>query len=52
MPPIVAPTQVNDCHATVLHLFGLVHKRLTYRFQRRDFRLTHVAGGVVKNALP
>jgi hypothetical protein len=38
---------VHDLHATVLHLFGLDHKRLTYRFQGRDFRLTDVAGKVV-----
>jgi hypothetical protein len=39
---------VNDFHATLLHLFGLDHERLTYRFQGRDFRLTDVAGKVVK----
>jgi len=38
---------VNDLHATMLHLFGMDHKRLTYRFQGRDFRLTDVAGQVV-----
>jgi hypothetical protein len=38
---------VNDLHATILHLFGLDHKRLTYRSQGRDFRLTDVAGEVV-----
>jgi uncharacterized protein (DUF1501 family) len=37
---------VNDLHATILHLFGLDHKRLTYKFQGRDFRLTDVAGVV------
>ncbi len=41
------PVHVNDLHATMLHLFGLDHTRLTYRFQGRDFRLTDVAGKVV-----
>jgi uncharacterized protein (DUF1501 family) len=45
------PIHVNDLHATVLHLFGLDHKRLTYRFQGRDFRLTDVAGNVVTKLL-
>jgi hypothetical protein len=36
-------------HATILHLFGLDHKRLTYRFQGHDFRLTDVSGNVVKH---
>jgi hypothetical protein len=38
---------VNDLHATILHLLGFDHLRLTYRFQGRDFRLTDVAGNVV-----
>jgi len=38
---------VHDLHATVLHLLGLDHKRLTFRFQGRDFRLTDVHGNVV-----
>jgi uncharacterized protein (DUF1501 family) len=42
---------VNDFHATVLHLFGLDHLKLTYRFQGRDFRLTDVGGKVVKKLL-
>jgi hypothetical protein len=41
------PIHINDFHATMLHLFGLDHTRLTYRFQGRDFRLTDVAGKVV-----
>jgi two-component system sensor kinase FixL len=45
------PTSVHDLHATILHLFGLDHLRLTYRFQGRDFRLTDVAGKVVKALL-
>jgi len=39
---------VHDLHATALYLMGLDHKRLTYRFQGRDFRLTDVEGEVVK----
>ncbi len=41
------PVHFNDLHATILHMFGLDHKRLTYRFQGRDYRLTDVAGNVV-----
>lgn len=40
------PVHINDLHATILHLFGFDHTRLTYRFQGRDFRLTDVAGEV------
>jgi hypothetical protein len=42
---------VHDLHATMLHLFGIDHTRLTYRFQGRDFRLTDVSGHVVKEIL-
>lgn len=42
---------VHDLQATVLHLLGLDHKRLTYKFQGRDFRLTDVAGEVVGKLL-
>jgi hypothetical protein len=45
------PMHVNDLHATMLHLFGIDHLRLTYRFQGRDFRLTDVAGEVVRPIL-
>ena len=38
---------VHDFHATLLHLLGMEHKKLTFRFQGRDFRLTDVAGRVV-----
>ena len=38
---------MRDLHATMLHLLGLDHLRLTVRFQGRDFRLTDVAGEVV-----
>jgi hypothetical protein len=42
---------VNDLHATILHLLGLDHKRLTFRLNGRDFRLTDVAGEVVRSIL-
>jgi uncharacterized protein (DUF1501 family) len=42
---------VHDLHATLLHLLGLDHTKLTYRFQGRDFRLTDVAGEVVNKLL-
>ena len=45
------PVHVHDLHATMLHLFGIDHERLTYRFQGRDFRLTDVHGNVVKSIL-
>jgi len=41
----------HDLHATILHCMGLDHERLTYRFNGRDFRLTDVAGNVVKPIL-
>ena len=39
---------VNDLHATILHLLGMDHERLTYRYNGRDFRLTDVAGNVIR----
>ncbi len=42
---------VHDLHATLLHLLGFDHTKLTYRFQGRDFRLTDVAGEVVEKLL-
>ena len=45
--PVKDPVHVNDFHATLLHLFGIDHLRLTHRFQGRDFRLTDVAGKVI-----
>jgi uncharacterized protein (DUF1501 family) len=42
---------VHDLHATVLHLLGLDHERLTYRYSGRDFRLTDVHGRVVEEIL-
>jgi uncharacterized protein (DUF1501 family) len=45
------PVHVHDLHATILHLFGFDHEKLTYRFQGRDFRLTDVHGHVVQKLL-
>jgi uncharacterized protein (DUF1501 family) len=45
------PVHVHDLHATILHLMGLDHTRLTYFHQGRHFRLTDVAGHVVKEIL-
>jgi len=45
------PMHVNDFHATLLHLLGLKHEQLTYRYQGREFRLTDVAGQVAKKIL-
>ena len=45
------PVHVNDFHATLLHLLGLDHERLTYKFQGRKYRLTDVAGKVVEKVL-
>lgn len=45
------PVHIHDLNATVLHCLGLDHKRLTYRFQGRDFRLTDVHGEVVRSVL-
>jgi len=43
------PMHVHDLHATILYLMGIDHKKLTYRFSGRDFRLTDVAGNVVQD---
>jgi hypothetical protein len=45
------PVGVHDLQATMLHLMGIDHKKLTYRFQGRDFRLTDVEGEVVTKLL-
>lgn len=45
------PVHVHDLQATILHLLGLDHERLTYRYQGRDFRLTDVHGRVVQDIL-
>ncbi len=48
---VVDRVSINDLHATVLHLLGMDHERLTYRSNGRDFRLTDVAGRVVDEIL-
>mgnify|MGYP003338926937 CR=1 FL=1 len=42
---------VHDLHATMLHLMGINHEKLTYRYSGRDFRLTDVHGTVVRDIL-
>jgi uncharacterized protein (DUF1501 family) len=48
---IAGKTTVPDFHATILHLLGLDHLKLTYRHQGRDMRLTDVSGKVIKEVL-
>jgi arylsulfatase A-like enzyme len=45
------PVHVHDFQATVLHLMGLDHERLTYKFQGRRYRLTDLYGNVVKDII-
>ena len=45
------PVAVHDIHATMLHLMGIDHKKLAFKFQGRDFRLTDVHGNVLKDIL-
>jgi hypothetical protein len=45
------PVHVHDLHATLLHLLGLEHTRLTFRFQGRDYRLTDIHGNVAPGIL-
>lgn len=45
------PVHVHDLHATILHLLGVDHERLTYRYQGRNFRLTDVHGNIVNDIL-
>ncbi|HEV3117905.1 MAG TPA: DUF1501 domain-containing protein [Gemmataceae bacterium] len=49
--PVEDRVHIHDLHATILHLLGIDHKRLTFRFQGRDFRLTDVYGEVAKKLL-
>jgi hypothetical protein len=51
MKVVKDPVHVHDLHATILHLLGLDHEKLTYRHAGRDFRLTDVRGKVVKAIL-
>jgi arylsulfatase A-like enzyme len=48
---VESPVHVHDLHATILHLLGFDHIKLTYRFQGRDFRLTDVHGNLVRELL-
>ena len=43
--------EIHDLHATMLHLLGLDHEKLTYRYAGRDFRLTDVKGSVAKGII-
>jgi arylsulfatase A-like enzyme len=49
--PVENPVHVHDLNATVLHLLGLDHERLTYKYQGREFRLTDVHGEVLRGLL-
>ncbi len=49
--PVEDPVHIHDLQATILHLLGFDHERLTYRYAGRDFRLTDVSGEVVKGLL-
>jgi hypothetical protein len=49
--PAESPVHVHDLHATILHLMGLDHTRLTYRYSGRDFRLTDIHGDVVHDVI-
>jgi hypothetical protein len=51
MKAVEKPVHVHDLHATLLHLLGLDHERLTYKYAGRDFRLTDVSGRVVREIL-
>ncbi|MYB53740.1 MAG: DUF1501 domain-containing protein, partial [Acidobacteriia bacterium] len=45
------PVHVRDLHATILHLLGIDHEKLTFRFRGRDFRLTDVGGNIIQPLL-
>ena len=45
------PVHIHDFHATMMHLLGIEHTKLTYRFEGRDYRLTDIAGELVKGIL-
>ena len=49
--PVDRRVHVHDLHATLLYLLGIRHKKLTYRFQGRDFRLTDVHGRVLRDLI-
>ena len=45
------PVHIHDLQATIMHLLGFDHEKLTYRFQGRDYRLTDVHGQVIRPIL-
>ncbi|MCZ6673720.1 MAG: DUF1501 domain-containing protein, partial [Verrucomicrobia bacterium] len=45
------PVHINDFHATILHLLGMDHEQLTYKYNSRRFRLTDVAGKVIREII-
>ena len=45
------PVHIHDLHATILHLLGIDHERLTFKYQGRRFRLTDVHGNIVEDVL-
>jgi hypothetical protein len=49
--PVEGAVDIHDVHATVLHLLGIHHEKLTYRYSGRDFRLTDVHGRVIRDIL-
>jgi arylsulfatase A-like enzyme len=49
--PVEDPVHIHDVQATILHLLGLDHTKLTFKFQGRDFRLTDVAGERIEKLL-
>lgn len=51
LSPIQGKVHVHDLHATILHLLGFDHRRLTHRFQGRDYRLTDVHGQIIREIL-
>ena len=51
MRAVKDPVHVHDLHATILHLMGIDHEKLTFRHSGRDFRLTDVDGEVIRDIL-
>ena len=51
MSAVEDPVDLHDIHATILHLLGIDHEKLTFRFGGRDMRLTDVHGGVMRKVL-
>jgi hypothetical protein len=49
--PVADPMHMQDFHATILHLLGMDHEKLTFKFGGRDFRLTDIGGHVADKLL-